>query len=73
MGLSSIRPFHGRMDSMEDSTSYFKDIEYAVEMEIKATAETADKHHYIFFRQNLRDRAEKWFATLPPGIRNDWP
>ena len=53
MGISSIRPFHGCIDSIEDPVAYIEDIEYTVEIEVCVEGTATDKHHWVLFCQNL--------------------
>lgn len=40
MGIGSIRPFHGCMDSVEDPSAYIEDVEYTVEVEVSTHTAT---------------------------------
>lgn len=68
IGISSIQSFYGCIDSVEDPSLYIKDIKYTVKVEVNVEEAVTDKHYRVLFQQNLRDRAEKWFSTLPSNI-----
>ena len=69
---SRIKQFYGHQDGHEDAEEYLEDIDYAVERSKASDEQGLDRERRILFRQNLLDKAERWYGTLPRSTRTDW-
>ena len=70
---SRIKQFYGHQDGHEDAEEYLEDIDYAVEHSKTGDTQDLDRERRILFRQNLLDKAERWYSKLPRSTRTDWP
>lgn len=69
---SRIKQFYGHQDGHEDAEEYLEDIDYAVDRSKAGDQQDLDRERRILFRQNLLDKAERWYGTLPRSTRTDW-
>lgn len=77
---SSIRPFHGVQDYLEDPDEYIEDLEWAYTQDYQSTEPSHNpeaKQNYInktcriFFRNHLEGKAIEWYSNLAATIRKD--
>lgn len=71
--ISRIKQFYGHQDGHEDAEEYLEDIDYAVDRSKTSDEQDLDRERRILFRQNLLDKAERWYSKLPRSTRTDWP
>ena len=70
---SRIKQFYGHQDGHEDAEEYLEDIDDAVDRSKTSDEQDLDRERRILFRQNLLDKAERWYSRLPRSTRSDWP
>ena len=78
---TSIRPFRGVQNNLEDPDEYIEDLEWAYAQDyqsaepfhnVEAKQIYINKTYRILFRNNLEEKAVEWYLNLGASIRKDW-
>lgn len=78
---TSIKPFRGVQDNLEDPDEYIEDLEWIYSQDYQSAEPSqsldakqtyVNKTFRILFRNHLEGKAVEWYSNLAPPIRKDW-